>query len=185
MGDFGGKRKNFSELAVFDLNTQAVFHKKMTQAQATRRYVDAIAQSMSLMREALETEDFEILLDVEIAIQEVELEKFSQSTDMVASIQKTQEDLSEGMKDYRQLLESPEAYLARGYRERDRTGPNKQFPLDTMRKALRSQAARVGNFARNPMLIPEEKAFHLLRASLLKRVEKLYEMLQERAVAAE
>ncbi len=53
-----------------------------------------------------------------------------------------------------------------------------------MRKALRGQATRVGNFARNPMLFPVEKEFHLLRTALLRRAEKLYENMQAQALTA-
>lgn len=178
MGDFSDSQRDFFQQTLSGLSVQAILHKKMAQSQSTNRYLGAIEKNMFLMREAIAVGDFETLLDVESAIQIVELEKYSHDESMVQSIQKTQKDLAAGMKDYRQLVETPEAYCARGYREQDCTGPNKRFPLDTMRKALRSQATRVGNFAKNSMLFPIEKEFHLLRVSLLKRAEKLYEALQ-------
>ena len=184
MGEAGDARKDYFQHALSGLSVQAVLHEKMAQSQVMRRYVAAIEKNMSLMREAISVGDFETLVDVETAIQIVELEKYSHDAGMMASIQKTQKDLAEGMKDYRQLIEMPEAYCARGYRERDCVGANKEFPLDTMRKALRSQAVRVDNFAKNSMLFPVEKEFHLLRVSLLKRAEKLYEGLQAQAIAA-
>lgn len=182
MGESGDARKDFFQNALSGFGVQAVLHGKMVQSQATSRYIAAMEKNMSLMREAIFVEDFETLLDVECAIQIVELEKYSHDASMMKSIQKTQKDLAEGMKDYRHLMEMPEVYFTRGYREQDCTGPNKRFPLDTMRKALRSQATRVGNFAKNSMLFPIEKEFHLLRVTLLKRAEKLYEALQAQRI---
>ncbi len=180
----GNRPETYYDRTTYALNTQAQAHGMLLQSPAVRQYVRAIEKGMALMRDALAEDSFESLMAVEEAIQKVEEERFAHDEDMAASIQKTRLDLSEGMKDYRQLLENPEQYCARGYRERDRTGPNKQFPLDTMRKALRGQATRVGNFARNPMLFPVEKEFHLLRTALLRRAEKLYENMQAQALTA-
>lgn len=168
----------------FLLNAQARHHELLLQSPVMEEYFRSIENTMSLMRAALAEDTFESLLAVEEAIQKIEEERFAHDADMLASIQKTRRNLAEGMKDYRQLQGAPEAYLSRGYREQDRTGPEKQYPLDTMRKELRGQATRVGNFARNPMLFPAEKEFHILRASLLRRAEKLYEHMQARALAA-
>ncbi len=174
----GNRPETYYDRTTYALNTQAQAHGMLLQSPAVRQYVRAIEKGMALMRDALAEDNFDALMAVEEAIQKVEEERFAQS------IQKTRQDLAEGMKDCRQLLENPEQYCARGYRERDRTGPNKQFPLDTMRKALRGQATRVGNFARNPMLFPVEKEFHLLRGTLLRRAEKLYENMQAQALTA-
>ncbi len=184
MNESGDLRNAYFDKIAYGLNAQAKYQKQLAQSPAMRRYIGAIERNMAVMREALAGDDFASLLAVERAIQKVEAERFAHDGGMTASIQKTQQDLAEGMKEYRQLTETPEAYLARGYRERDRTGRDRAFPLDTMRKTLRGQAARVGNFAKNPMLLPAEKEFHLLRVSLLRRAEKLYEKLQARMLAA-
>lgn len=174
-------REMLSE-ALYWLNAQAESHNEVLRSEPVLQYASVIKKSIELMRNILAHGNFETLLNVEMAIQKLEVESYSHDENMVASIQKTREDLAAGILDYRQLVASPESYRIRGYRKRDRTGPHKEFPLDTMRKALRSQAARVGNFAKNPMLGPEEKEFHLLRVSLLKQAEKLYENLQARGM---
>ena len=160
------------------IDLQTVSHEKLMQSQAMSDHAAAVRETSAVIQTAITQGSFETLLNTELAIQMAEREKFSRVPKMMESIRKTQEDMSAGLQDYRQLQQNPKSYLDRGYRERDRTGPNKEFPVDTMRKALRSQATRVGNFAKNPMLSMEEKEFHLLRVAMLKQAEKLYEKLQ-------
>lgn len=167
------------------LSAQAMSHREMMESLVVRRHGNAITKAIDALRNALSRGNFETLLHLESEIQQLELVLYSREPSIMASIEKTQEDLAAGLRDYKQLKENPVAYYARGYRRQDRTGINKGFPLDTMRKALRSQATRVGNFAKNPMLSPEEKKFHLLRVSVLKRAEKLYEELQARVLDAQ
>jgi len=180
----GDSQHAYFDRTMYGLNAQAIYQEKLVQSKVMRQYIMAIEKNITTLREAIAEGDFDTLLAVEQATQKVEMERFSHDESMVASIQKTQNDLAEGVKDYRQLLEIPKIYFARGYRKEDCTGSNKQFPIDTMRKALRSQATRVGNFAKNPMLFQVEKEFHQLRVSLLKRAEKLYVALQAQAIAA-
>lgn len=170
--------------AVYWLSAQASSHRAMMESKPVRHHAVAIMRASAALRDALAGGDFATLLRLEMEIQQLELVRYSNDPGMMASIERTREDLAEGIRDYTQLTEAPASYCARGYRLRDRAGAGRNFPLDTMRKALRSQAARVGNFAKNPMLSPEEKEFHLLRVSILKRAEKLYEQLQARTLAA-
>ncbi len=170
--------------AVHWLNAQASSHRTMMNSKPVRHHAVAIMNAVAALRNALAKGDFATLLRLEMEIQQLELARYSNEPGIMATIERTREDLAEGIRDYAQLAENPASYCARGYRKRDRTGAGGRFPLDTMRKALRSQAARVGNFARNPMLGPEEKDFHRVRVSILKRAEKLYEELQARALAA-
>jgi hypothetical protein len=174
----------FSEV-VHWINAQAESHRQLLRSRAMLVYDAIVDKAVRVLKQAILKGDFETLLNTEMAIQKLEMEKYAFDESVAASIQKTREDLAEGIRDYRQLTGNPKSYLGRGYRLRDRAGPNKEYPLDTMRKALRSQATRVGNFAKNPMLNPKEKEFHLLRASVLKRAEKLYEELQAHARGGE
>lgn len=181
------KKRKKSPIPYFEkiahgLNSQAVYQEELLQSAAMSEYVTTIEANSETLRNAIANGDFDELMTVEMTIQQIELERFAHDADMMKSIQKTQRDLAEGMKDYKQLRENPAAYRARGYREQDLAGSNKKYPVDTMRKALRGQAARIGNFARNPMLFPVEKEFHQLRVTLLRRAEQLYEDMQKEAM---
>lgn len=160
------------------IDLQSSSHQDLMQSQAMRDHVSAIKQATDAIKTALSGGNFDTLLKTELAIQSAELERYASNPTMMESIRNTQADMVEGVKDYKHLKEDPQNYYSRGYRERDRTGPNREFPVDTLRKALRSQATRVGNFAKNAMLSAEEEEFHKARVSLLKRAEKLYEQLQ-------
>lgn len=157
----------------------------MLKSKTLQVYTAVVRETTAVMQLALTTGDFETILKTELAIQEAEHDRLSKDPKMMESVRKTQKDMEDGRKDYEQLTKEPGSYFRRGYRDRDRTGPNKEFPVDTMRKALRSQATRVGNFAKNPMLSSEEKEFHNLRVGLLKKAEKLYEQIQYRALLGE
>lgn len=171
--------------AINQLNTQAFSHRALMESPAVRRHALAIRKAIKAVREALANGNFETLLNLEIEMQQLEMTMYARDPGMIASIERTRDDLEAGMLDYRQLIDNPKAYRERGYRKSDRTGTNRRFPFDTMRKALRGQAARVGNFAKNPMLSPEEKEFHRLRVAILKRAEMLYEELQTAALDGE
>lgn len=171
-------QRNLHNYAVQRLSIQALSHRSMLESPPAREHAATINKAIAALRDALADGDFETLLRVEMEIQYLELTRYSSDPDMVAMIQRTQEDFAEALRDHEQLTKNPDSYRARGYRKQDRAGESKRFPLDTMRKTLRSQAARVGNFSRNPMLSPEEKEFHAVRTSILKRAEALYEELQ-------
>lgn len=171
-------QKRLFDNAAQKLSTQALSHRSMLESPPVREHAASIRNAIAGLREALADGDFATLLHLETELQYLELTRYSSDPDMVAMIQRTQEDFAEALRDHEQLTKNPDSYRARGYRKQDRAGESKRFPLDTMRKTLRSQAARVGNFSRNPMLSPEEKEFHAVRTSILKRAEALYEELQ-------
>lgn len=160
------------------IDLQSSLHQDLLQSESVSDHAAAVRQTAAAIKTALSVGSFETLLKTEMAIQRAELERYAGNPEMVESIRKTRADMAEGLKDYKHLKENPHYYHSRGYRERDRTGPGKTLPVDTMRKVLRSQATRVGNFAKNPMLSAEEEEFHKVRVSLLRRAEKLYEQLQ-------
>lgn len=159
------------------LNSQTLSQLALGRSRPMQRHADTVGKTAKAIKSIIAKGSFDTLLNAEIAIQKAELEKFSTDAAMMASIRKTQKDMAEAIKDYRQLVDNPDAYGARGYRDQDRVG---KYPKDTMRKTLRSQAARIANFAKNPLLSPEEKELHRLRVSMLKRCEQLYESIQER-----
>lgn len=170
-------QKSLVEQMTAVLSFQAYSHQTMLRSRTMRTHTAAVLKTAKAVKNIIAKGSFQTLLDAEITFQKTELERFSSDADMMASIRKTQKDMAEAIKDYRQLVDNPDAYGARGYRDQDRVG---KYPKDTMRKTLRSQAARIANFAKNPLLSPEEKDLHRLRVSMLKRCEQLYENIQER-----
>lgn len=157
----------------------AVSHENLLRSQVMRVHVGTFQEMIRILESAISVGSFETIIQIEEAIQRAEYDKYSRNDKMRESIQQTQRDLADGFMDYKQLIENPKAYFSRGYRDRDRLGPNRTIPLDTMRKALRSQATRVGNFAKNPMLGREEQEFHRARVLMLRHAENLYESIQK------
>lgn len=159
------------------LHVQA--HIERQNSAVEHDYSKAIDRSAAVLRKLTAEGDFDTLLKVERALQQQDLEKYSKNEEVRRSVLDGIEDLEKGIIDYKTLMESPEKYLIKAYVKRDMTGKNKTIPLDAMRKALRSQASRIRNYARNPMANDAERAFHTARMSLVRRAEKLYEKIQK------
>lgn len=152
-----------------------VSRRLLKKSRSFQEYNKSFVRNTTAIEKALTECDFEQLVEIEQFIQREELDRYDDIPAIKKSVEQGIKDFNEGLKIYRLAKEQPEVYRSLGFRDRDRTGAGKRYPYDTMRKALRSQATRVLNFSRNPLLSAEEVEYHNARASLLRKMEKLYE----------
>lgn len=164
--------------SMLQVNSHVQAHEKRRNSRVEQQYSKVLRSSTLILGELGAKGDFETVLKVEKTLQQQDLEKYSQNASVKKSVLEGIDDLNNGIVDYKTLLNSPETYMAKAYVKRDMAGPDKSVPLDSMRKALRSQASRVGNYARNPMANDDERDFLNARVALIRKAEKLYDRIQ-------
>ena len=167
------------ERTMHQMSSHVQAHIARQKSQVEREYSKAMQNSANALKELAEHGDFDTILKVERALEQQDLEKYSQNETVRKNVLDGIDDLEKGAADYATLMQSPETYRIKAYVKRDMTGPGKTIPLDAMRKALRSQTSRVRNYARNPMANDAERAFHTARMLLIRRAEKLYAGIQK------
>lgn len=151
---------------------------KRERPRAEINYGKAMGLSASALAEFTQTASFDQLLFVEKTLQNNDLDIYARVSSTLKSVQEGMSDLQDGEEVYAQLLTNPDAYKAHKYREKERAAPDKIIPLDAMRRALRGQASRVENYRRNVMGNPKEHDFLSARIGLIRRAEKLYDVIQ-------
>ncbi len=173
--------KNLSlfERTMHQMSSHVQAHVKRQNSKVEQLYTKTIQKSAAMLKKLTEEGDFDTILKIERALEQQDLEKYSQNETVRKNVLDGIDDLEKGVADYATLMQSPETYRIKAYVKRDMTGPGKTIPLDAMRKALRSQTSRVRNYARNPMANDAERAFHTARMLLIRRAEKLYAGIQK------
>lgn len=166
--------------------TQVNAFNKRERSRAAMDYATAMKKSAAILDAFTEIASFEQLLKAERIFQQNDQNIYAQVPSTLEAVQKGMRDFDAGEGVYRQLLASPEAYRAHRYREDDHALPDKLVPLDAMRKALRGQMARIGNYRKTVLGSSQEYDFMSARIGMLRRAEKLYDGIQrERFLSAE
>lgn len=151
---------------------------KRQQSRAEKHYAAMTAKSAAALGKFARNASFDQLLSVEQLFQKNDLVIYAKVPSIMQAVQKGMRDFKAGGEVYEQLLTHPEAYRAHSYREDDHASPDKLVPLDAMRKALRGQIARVGNYRKTVLGSSQEYAFMTARIAMIRRAEKLYDSIQ-------
>ncbi len=173
----------FDSMALMAPHVQA--HIARQNSKVEKQYGKAMLASAAVLKNLAESGDFNAILKVEKDLQQQDLEKYSTNETVRMNVLDGIEDLEKGIADYNTLMKSPEAYKVKAYVRRDMTGRDRAVPLDAMRKALRSQASRVRNYARNPMANDAERAFHTARMKMIRQAEQLYDGIQREQLSGD
>ena len=158
--------------------TQVNAFNKRERSRAAIDYAAAMEKSAASLEKFTKTASFDQLLKAERIFQQNDQDIYAQVPSTLESVQKGMRDFDAGGEVHRQLLDNPEAYKAHRYREDDRAPPDRLVPLDAMRKALRGQMARIGNYRKTVLGSSQEYDFLSARIALLRRAEQLYDTLQ-------
>lgn len=157
---------------------QANAFNKRERSRAAIDYGIVMERSTAGIREFTKNATFDQLLLAERVLQQNDQDAYTKVPSILQAVQKGMRDFEAGCEVYRQLLNQPEAYKAHRYREDDCASPDRVVPLDAMRKALRGQISRVGNYRKTVLGSPQEYAFMTARISMIRRAEKLYDAIQ-------
>lgn len=159
-------------------SAQAKAFEKRERSRAGQIYNLVMDKSTAILKEYSRSGSFDQLLRAEKIFQDYDLKAYAKVVSTIQAVQKGMRDFDAGEEVYRQLLNDPEAYKAHRYREDDHAAPDKVVPLDAMRKALRGQVSRVGNYRKNVMSNSQEYDFLTARIAMIRRAEKLYDGIQ-------
>lgn len=157
---------------------QKIAYEKREQSRAEINYGKVMGKSAKALIEFTKIATFDQLLRAEASFQENDLTTYAKMPATLQSVNEGIHDFKDGEVVYRQLLNHPDAYKEHRYREKERVPPDKIIPLDAMRRALRGQAARIGNYRKNVMGNPREQEFMSARAAMIRHAEKLYDAIQ-------
>lgn len=157
---------------------QAKAFNKRERSRAAIDYGVVMERSAASLRDFTKTAPFDQLLMAEKIFQQNDQNTYAKVPSTLQAVKKGMRDFMAGDDVYQQLLNHPAAYKAHSYREDDRAPPDKLVPLDAMRKALRGQISRVGNYRKTVLGSSQEYEFMTARISMIRRAEKLYDGIQ-------
>lgn len=169
--------EDFDELLVWSA-AQVNAYEKREKSRAEKYYGDVMQGSAVILARFTRSASFDQLIRAEKHFQKNDLLVYAKRQATMNSVQEGIDDLEDGETVYRQLVENTEAYKEHRYRKKDRIAPDSAIPLDTMRRALRGQMKRVENYRSNVMGSVQEQEFMSARIAMLRRAEKLYDVLQ-------
>ncbi len=158
--------------------SQANAFGKRERSRASRDYAAAMEKAAVVLRAFTRAASFDQLLEAEQVFQRNDRNVYARAPSTLEAVQKGMRDFDAGKSVYKQILENPEAYRAHRYREDDHAFPDRVVPLDAMRKALRGQISRVGNYRKTVLGNSQEYDFMTARIAMLRRAEKLYDAIQ-------
>lgn len=158
-------------------------HNAKRRSKAEKAYSAALRTSADILREIAQAGTFDDAITTEMSLAQDDLKHYSQNPDVQRNVQDGIDDLEAGLSDYRTLMEEPESYFKKRYVKREMAGADKEVPIDSMRKALRSQASRIASYAASPMANEEERDFQKARLLMLRKGERLYDRIQRKQKA--
>ena len=176
------KTKLVSRVELFLLASRDAIEEVNVSAQGQKR--DKIANlGLEIFQEAAETKDPHIIVAVEKAFDQTELDQFADSPDMRNSLRQGIRDL-EIIETYLGYIKDPAKYKIINeacMRDKNRIG---NLPNDEARQCLRSHAARLKNLDTSRMDKPERDILEQRRKNI-KIAEDAYITLQKTALDIE
>ena len=165
------------------LHTSRVAVDGVTASPQGQKRDNASRQGLEIFKEAAETKDPHIIVAVEKAFDQTELDQFADSPDMRNSLRQGIRDL-EIIETYLGYIKDPAKYKIINeacMRDKNRIG---NLPNDEARQCLRSHAARLKNLDTSRMDKPERDILEQRRKNI-KIAEDAYITLQKTALDIE